>query len=71
MAFQTNADPKRWLVDTNVQIETVASKESLEKHPQPRAPGPEKLFDLGPDSDPEKACGEWKRSVMSRATGQA
>ena len=46
--------PKRWLVDTTVQIETVASKESLEKHPQPRAPGPEKLFDSGPDSGPEK-----------------
>ena len=46
--------PKRWLVDTNVQIETVASKEPLEKHPQPRAPGPEKLFDSGPDSGPEK-----------------
>ena len=40
--------PKRWLVDTNVQIETVASKEPLEKHPQPRAPGPEKSFDSGP-----------------------
>ena len=26
-------------VDTNVQIETVASKEPLEKHAQPRAPG--------------------------------
>ena len=37
-----------------MQIETVASKESLEKHPQPRAPGPEKLFDSGPDSGPEK-----------------
>ena len=46
--------PKEWLVDTNVQIETVASKEPLEKHPQPRAPGPEKLFDSGPDSGPEK-----------------
>ena len=46
--------PQRWLVDTHVQIETVASKESLEKHPQPRAPGPEKLFDSGPDSGPEK-----------------
>ena len=54
--------PKRWLVDTNVQIETVASKESLEKHPQPRAPGPEKLFDsprkvvrFGPRFGPRKA----------------
>ena len=37
-----------------MQIETVASKEPLEKHPQPRAPGPEKLFDSGPDSGPEK-----------------
>ena len=46
--------PKEWLVDTNVQIETVASKEPLEKHAQPRAPGPEKLFDSGPDSGPEK-----------------
>ena len=54
--------PKRWLVDTNVQIETVASKEPLEKHPQPRAPGPEKSLDSGHsgcsirvlDSGPEK-----------------
>ena len=45
-----HSSPKRWLVDTNLQIETVASKE----HPQPRAPGHEKLFDLGPDSGPEK-----------------
>ena len=45
--------PKRWLVDTNVQIETVASKEPLEKHAQPRAPGLEKLIDSGPDSGPE------------------
>ena len=44
---------KRWLVDTNVQIETVASKEPPEKHAQPRAPGLEKLFDSGPDSGPE------------------
>ena len=43
---------KRWLVDTNVQIETVASKEPPETHPQPRAPGHEKLFDSGPDSGP-------------------
>ena len=47
--------PKRWLVDTNVQIETVASKEPLEKHPQPRAPGHEKLFDSGPVRAP-KSC---------------
>ena len=46
--------PKEWLVDTIVQIETVASKEPLKKHSQPRAPGTEKLFDSGPDSAPEK-----------------
>ena len=36
-----------------MQIETVPSKEPLEKHAQPRAPGLEKLFDSGPDSGPE------------------
>ena len=46
--------PKRWLVDTK----TVASKEPLEKHAQPRAPGLEMLFDSAirvPDSGPEKS----------------
>ena len=59
--------PKRWLVDTNVQIETVASKEPPEKHPQPRAPGHEKLFDSGPDSVPFGSRIRAPKSCLIRA----
>ena len=49
-----------------MQIETVASKEPLEKHPQPRAPGPEKSFDSGPNFSLKNTvrCG-WRRACLS------